>query len=272
MQSGLLRSILVKLSKLVLLNPSLNILFIPRWYPSRVDPMPGLFILRQAEALAKSNTVTVLSFHPDPRCPVKFDVVHSVEKNVKTCRVYYKTHPDGSSLIKKISDSFRYFKAHCTGLKALKDYRPDLIHGHVLTREIFFAFYLARKWHIPYLVSEHWSRYYPENGTYRGFLRKMFTGFLVRQSDGVIAVSENLKKAMLAHKLGHKRFFIVPNSIDTSAFIPLNGKAFTGKASILHVSCFEDKSKNIRGFLNSIAKVYSSRNDFTVLLAGEGPI
>jgi len=249
----------------------LNILFVPRWYPSRVDPMPGLFVLRQAEALAKSHVVQVLSVHPDPSCRVKFEVVQTVEKDVRTCRVYYKTHQEGNRLITKVLDISRFVKAHFKGVKALKGFRPDIIHGHVLTREILFAFYLAHKWHIPYLISEHWSRYLPENGTYKGMTRKWLTQFLVRRSAGVTAVSGTLKQAMLAHKLGHKRFYIVPNTIDTSAYLPLGNWDVSNKASILHVSCFEDKSKNIRGFLDSVALVFSSRTDFIVRLLGEGP-
>jgi glycosyltransferase involved in cell wall biosynthesis len=168
-------------------------------------------------------------------------------------------------------DVFRYFKAHFLGLKAMGSYRPDIIHGHVLTREILFAFYLSRKWERPYLISEHWSRYFSENGTYRGWIRKRITRFLVMRSEGVIAVSSSLKKAMLGHNLSHEHFFIVPSLVDISAYTPPEIRNFQGKATILHVSCFEDKSKNISGFLDAVAIAFSSRTDFIVLLAGEGP-
>lgn len=233
--------------------------------------MPGLFIQRQAEALAKSNMVTVLSVHPDPGCNKKFDVVNSVEKGVHACRVYYRKSRKGSGLIYVVRDMFRYFRAHFLGMKAMGSYKPDIIHGHVLTREILFAFYLSRKWERPYLISEHWSRYFSENGTYRGRTRKRITRFLVTHSEGLIAVSSSLKKAMLGHDLSHKHFFIVPNLVDISAFTPPEVRNFQGKATILHVSCFEDKSKNISGFLDAVAIAFSSRNDFIVLLAGEGP-
>lgn len=233
--------------------------------------MPGLFILRQAEALAKSNMVSVLSVHPDPGCNKNFEVVNSIENSVRVCRVYYRKSRKGYGLIYAALDIFRYLRAHFLGLKALGPYKPDIIHGHVLTREILFSFYLSRKWGRPYLISEHWSRYFSENGTYRGWIRKRITRFLVTHSEGVIAVSRSLKKAMLGHDLSHEHFFIVPNLVDISVFTPMEVRNFQGKASILHVSCFNDKSKNISGFLDAVAIAFSSRTDFIVLLAGEGP-
>jgi glycosyltransferase involved in cell wall biosynthesis len=246
-------------------------LFLPRWYPNRLDPMPGLFIRRHAEALAKTHLVTVLSVHPDPACASSAEVVFSTENNVRTCRVYYKVRTCGPSSLRKISAAIGYLRAHFKGFRALGEYRPDIIHGHILTREILFAFYLSRKWQVPYLISEHWSRYFPENGTYRGMMRKCITRFLVRNSAGITAVSGSLKKAMTGCGLDHQRFYIVPNSIDLSVFVSVKSRGQGNAPTILHVSCFEDKSKNIRGFLKAVSGVLSRKKDVKALLVGEGP-
>ncbi|MCX6286829.1 MAG: glycosyltransferase, partial [Bacteroidetes bacterium] len=142
---------------------------------------------------------------------------------------------------------------------------------HILTREIFFSWYMARKQQRPYVISEHWSRYFPENGTYKGVLRKWLTGLLLKKSAGLIAVSDSLATAMKAAGLTHPKTFIIPNVIDIEAFVPPSGKPVAGKAVILHVSCFEDKSKNITAFLDAIAELKKRRSDFSVLLVGDGP-
>lgn len=250
-------------------NP-LNILFVPRWYPSRIDPMPGLFIRRQAEALAKKHKVWVISVHPDPALNDTFEVVRSVENSVSVCRVYYRQN-SGRMIFSKITGLIRYVKAHHLGYMSLVPFTVDVVHGHILTREIFFALYMARKQARPCLVSEHWSRYFPANGTYRGTLRKFFTKRFLKRSSGLIAVSNSLATAMKDSGLAHPHTFIVPNLIDISAFVPAPSKTVDGKARILHVSCFEDKSKNISGFLEAVAEVFRRRNDFTVLMVGEGP-
>jgi len=40
---------------------------------------------------------------------------------------------------------------------------------------------------------------------------------------------------------------------------------------MIHVSCFEDKSKNITGFLRAVKTLSGKRNDFECMLVGEGP-
>jgi glycosyltransferase involved in cell wall biosynthesis len=232
--------------------------------------MPGLFIQRQAEALAKEHTVRVISVHPDPHCKNKYEVVHSVENSVNVCRVYYREEKKLSAMSVFIN-FFRYVKAHHLGYTSLGRFSVDIVHGHILTREIFFTWYMARKQKRPFIISEHWSRYFPGNGSYRGFLRRRMSSFLLRRSAGLIAVSEPLLHAMRAEKLSHPKSYIVPNVIDVSAFIPPPDKPVRDRALILHVSCFEDKSKNISGFLEAVSELYKHRQDFSVLLVGEGP-
>ncbi|MCX6281684.1 MAG: glycosyltransferase [Bacteroidetes bacterium] len=248
----------------------LKILFVPRWYPSRIDPMPGLFIQRQAEALAKEHSVQVISVHPDPLVKKNYEIVHTLENSVNVCRVYYKIAP-GLDLISKLINTGRYIRAHHHGYMSLMPFSVDVVHGHILTREIFFTWFMARKQGRPYLISEHWSRYFQENGTYRGVIRKWLTRFLLNRSAGLIVVSKPLAEAMKAVHLVHPKTFIVPNVVDVSAFVPLEKKPVTDKALILHVSCFEEKSKNIKVFLDAIARLLKKRDDFRVRLVGEGP-
>ncbi len=255
------------------LNPQdkgLKILFVPRWYPNRIDPMPGLFIQKQAGALAKKHSVQILSVHPDPDCKGTYEIVNSVENAVRACHVYYKADQT-RSVFSKLTGIIRYIKAHHIGYHSLMPFAVDIIHGHILTREIFFAWFMARKQGCPYIISEHWSRYYPGNGTYKGLIRKWLTRLLLKNSSGLITVSESLAQAMKSVKLVHPTTRVVPNVVDTGLFVPPSEKPVESKAVILHVSCFEDKSKNISGFLDAITQLYQSRNDFRVLMVGEGP-
>ncbi|MCX6283403.1 MAG: glycosyltransferase, partial [Bacteroidetes bacterium] len=71
--------------------------------------------------------------------------------------------------------------------------------------------------------------------------------------------------------LAHPKTFVVPNVVNIALFVPPQSKPATGKAVILHVSCFEDKSKNITAFLDAMAVLFKRGKDFNVLLVGEGP-
>ncbi|MBL6950838.1 MAG: hypothetical protein ISR57_09370, partial [Bacteroidales bacterium] len=95
---------------------TLNILFLPRWYPNRHDPMPGLFIQRQAESLAKSNQVVVLYVHPDSECPCEFEIDYAEEQGVNVIRVYYQVPAPSASFFNPFVHLFRFVRAHLRGL------------------------------------------------------------------------------------------------------------------------------------------------------------
>ncbi|MGE5424945.1 MAG: hypothetical protein ACM3N9_06255, partial [Syntrophothermus sp.] len=71
------------------MDKKLRILFLPKWYPNRFDPMPGLFIQRQAESISENCDVAVLSVHPVLHAPNKYEIDVAWETGVFTVRVYY---------------------------------------------------------------------------------------------------------------------------------------------------------------------------------------
>lgn len=233
--------------------------------------MPGLFIQQLAEALSESCNVAVLTCVPDPGCVGKREIEIGMEQGVHVVRVYYKesdsTIPRFTALLK----AYWFFLAYREGFRALRFFEPDLMHVHVLTRHGVVAWLGRVMTGTPYIISEHWSRYFRENGTYRGLLRKWMTRWVVKRASAVVTVSELLKKAMEQQGLSHARFAVIPNPVNMDAFSPAERKPQGHIRRILHLSCFEDKSKNISGLLQVIARLASRRDDFICELAGEGP-
>ena len=127
-------------------DQSLNILFLPRWYPNRHDPMPGLFIQKQAEVLAKSNQVAVLYVHPDPECPNEFEIDYAEEAGVNVIRVYYRVPAPSTSFFTPFVHITRFIRAHLRGLDMVSDFSPDIVHSHILTRTGAVGYWLARRW------------------------------------------------------------------------------------------------------------------------------
>jgi glycosyltransferase involved in cell wall biosynthesis len=167
---------------------------------------------------------------------------------------------------------YRYLKAHYIGFRKLKPEfgLPALVHVNVLTRCGLVALLLKYYVSVPYVITEHWSRYLPSRNSYRGILRKWLTSLVVRQSYGMVTVSEALKKAMIDHGLDHSVFRVIPNSVDTSVFVPGSDPP-NGKKIISHISCFDDKAKNISGIIRSVHQLSKKRNDFEFHLIGDGP-
>jgi glycosyltransferase involved in cell wall biosynthesis len=245
-----------------------RILFLPAWYPNRHDRQFANFIERQARALAGHVDISVLYPCPDRTMIGKARQVEvSDESGVKVIRIYY--YAGNHALIK----AFRYARTVLSGYNIVKKQagRPDLVHAHILTRAGIMARLIRMFGGIPYVISEHWSRYLPEHNTYRGAARKMLTRWAVRKAAALIAVSETLEEAMRVKGIRHERFHVVPNVIDTNLFRP-GVKTISGqKKRMVHVSSFEDRSKNIAGILQAVKALSVKRSDFTCHLVGDGP-
>lgn len=282
-----------------------HIVFLARWYPHRYDPMFGLFVQRHAEAAALFNDITVIycqqiesqsrkvaksqsrdaSITPekneqyviDTSNHKKFEIVRTLENNVDTIRVYYKKPKN------KILSLIRFYRANMMALKIGRDKsRPyDLIHVHILTRLGVIAWMQKLLHKTPYIITEHWSRYLPGND-FNGFLRKFFTKIIVRNAKSVTTVTENLANAMKAHGLKNDNYVTLPNVVnldmfhiskkntDTSSHVTICEDATSHVPTIIHISCFEDKSKNISGLLESLKIVDEKGIDFQCTLIGEG--
>jgi glycosyltransferase involved in cell wall biosynthesis len=247
----------------------LQILFLPRWYPHRYDPMPGLFIQRQAEASSRYCEVAVLYVHADEHAVNHYEIDFAEENGVRVVRVYYRE--PGSKVCKSLFKAVRFLYAHYLGFKMLRSFRPDLIHVHVLTREGMIAWVLKGFKGIPYVITEHWSRYLKESDVFRGFFRKQITRRVVRSASAMIAVSETLKSAMLRFGIENHDFRVVPNPVETNLFFPGIQKAERKVKRFIHISCFEDRPKNISGLLNAVAALSGERSDFECLFIGDGP-
>ena len=249
-----------------------HIVFLARWYPHRYDPMFGLFVQRHAEAAALFNDITVIycneqramSNEPNahsskPTAQSKFEIVRTNENNVDTIRVYYKKPKN------KILSLIRFYRANMKALKLCG--KPDLIHVHILTRLGVIAWIQKKLHKTPYIITEHWSRYLPGND-FGGFLRKLFTKIVVRNAETVTTVTENLAIAMKNHGLKNDNYVVLPNVVNLDMFHI--SKRNNNPCKIIHISCFEDKSKNISGLLESLKIINDKGIDFQCTLIGEG--
>ena len=249
-----------------------KVLFLARWYPDRYDPMLGLFIKRHAEVAAGFADVSVLYLRAAPELPYGFQIDQKVDNKVFTTVVYYGTKSDSFSFLSKPFAGFRFVIAFIKGYRFLLNTwgKPGIIHVNVLTRLGIFALWLRIFSGIRYVITEHWSRYLPVTGTYKGLFRKVFTKHVVGNAEAVSTVSQNLAKAMQSHGLSNRHYMVLPNVVDTEAYVPAKSISEREKHRFIHISCFEDRSKNISGLLRTISNLAASRNDFECLMVGEG--
>lgn len=251
----------------------IKVLFLSAWYPNRYDAMAGLFVRKHAEAVSLYCDVTVLYVHGDKNIK-KTEVVHqTLNLNAREIIVYFPEKKSG--VLRKLIKFLNYLYANFIGYNAVKASagQPDIVHVNVLTRTGLLAYWLKKTQNVPYVITEHWTRYLPLNDTYKGFYRKLLTQLIVKNSEVIMPVSEQLKNAMLMHGLKHAKYIIVNNVVD-DYFYKLKTdepKIASSKKKILHVSCFLEKAKNVKGLLNAVKSLSTTRNDFELIIVGYGP-
>jgi glycosyltransferase involved in cell wall biosynthesis len=249
----------------------MKILFLSAWYPNKYDPMPGLFVKQHAEAVSSDHEVAVLYTHAGDDRNWSIDQ-RSIE-NIQTTIVYY---PKNNNILLRSNPfwkGFQFLYAHYIGYRKIKKTfgKPQLVHVNILTRCGVVAWLLKISRNIPYVITEHWSRYLPIRQNYNGFFRKFLTRIVLKNSLGICTVSDALRQAMIQNGIRHKNFQVIPNSVDTSVFIPAQSAVNDPIKTIGHISCFDEAAKNISGILQTIARLKEKRTDFRLLLIGEGP-
>jgi glycosyltransferase involved in cell wall biosynthesis len=256
-------------------SQNIKVLHLSRWYPNRYDPMPGLFIQRHAEAVSKYCDVGVVYVHA-VECAEqtqRFELQLEELNGVPTARVYYKNPCKNFFLIGKFIKVYRFYKANKIGIRAIKAELEgiDLIHVHILTRLGVIALFNKFFRNIPYIISEHWSRYLPLTDEFKGGFRKWVTRIVVKHASAVTTVTQNLADAMQNHGLKNPNYKVLANVVTVDFLkVPTKERLGSAKTTFIHVSCFEDKSKNISGLLHVILSLSKKRNDFIFKLVGDG--
>lgn len=253
-------------------NNSSRILIFTPWYPNRYDSMFGLFVQRHAEIISVDESVVVIYIHgTDQKLERNFEIEVSGKDNLQEIRIYFSKKSNKGGL-SGISNMIRYLRAF---FKVWRFYKgnfklPDITHVNVLTRAGLQALYLKYIHKIPYVITEHWSRYIPENNSFRGWLHKHLTKIVVKNARVVSAVSQKLMKSMKDAGLEHPNYKLVYNYVDTDLFKPPKENKKNEVIHFLHVSCFEDKSKNISGIINVIEQLKIKGYDFKMTMIGDG--
>lgn len=235
----------------------MKVLYLTEWYPHRYDAMPGLFVRKHAAAAVRQGAeVCVLYFLKDENA-CTLEIEEQTTDGIREIYVYYHCH---------------FLKAMKNGWKEVQKRwgAPDLVQLNVLTKNGLLAYFLKRTRHIPYIIVEHWSGYLPENNSFRGGLHGRLMKHIARNASAILPVSEALEKAMKQCGISNGRWERVHNVVD-DFFYEEKPTENSGKFRFLHVSCFDERSKNIRGILDAAKLLSEQRADFEMHIVGNGP-
>ncbi len=253
----------------------LHVLHIARWYPYEEDPMFGLFLQRQVKALSGKCANTVIFVWPSRHITDVKRTEQTDGDGLREIRVFF---PAQSSALRNATTWLRHVLAEARAL--LNQMTVHVIHAHMLTRAAYAASLLSREFAIPYVISEHWSRYFPQSRGYPKTWELILAKRCLKKSAGLICVSQPLQLAMKALGLGHSRSCIIPNVVDTSLFRHGTAKQSamaalsdrTKPVVMVHLSCFDEHAKNINALIDAMAllKREDLAQNFRISLFGNG--
>lgn len=207
----------------------MHILILPSFYPTQENPNYGSFFYEQASHLQEAG-LQVGVIHPEVR-PFKaltlpllqknyFQISETVERGMNT----FRSHgwnlspgflPGTMHLFVKCADKLfqRYVKRHGV---------PGLIHAHCTVWGGVTAHHLAKKYGIPFLITEHRSEFLHSQliskKIYLPYLEKKVRETL-SEASACVAVSSTLKSALERYTESIK---VIPNFLDLKEFNPSN--------------------------------------------------
>lgn len=232
--------------------------------------MAGLFVKHHAVAIKPYVDVAVLHvIYNLNKQEKKIVYDYTVDDGIPTLVAYIRIR---KSFFDKLIYPFRYLKAVFKGYKQLTQEfgSPDIHHVHILTRSGIIAYIKKITKGIPYVITEHWSRYLPQNSkSYSGFIKKHLTKKIAKNASLITTVSEHLGVAMQKHGLSNS-YEQISNVVDIDFFKPLPTKHKNFKPVLLHVSCFDEKPKNVKGILSAVKLLNNEGFEFELRLVGTG--
>lgn len=149
----------------------------------------------------------------------------------------------------------------------------DVVQLNVLTLKLgLMAYVLKRVFGIPYIIVEHWSCYLPENGSYlqQPRWKRAVLEEIAREASGIYPVSQKLEDAMKACGIQNKVWGRMENVVDDFFYSAEGRVASAETVQLLHVSCFDEAPKNVKGLLRAIKTISEKRQDFRLTLVGTG--
>jgi len=249
-----------------------KILWLPGWYPDKMEPFSGDFIQRHARAASLYHIVQVIHIRRDREGKITKGVKeeHFQDGNLKEKIIYYYTPLFSISFLDKIISNKTYSRLY---RKAIKEYIkaegfPVCAHVHIINKNGLLALWLKKKFTIPFFITEHWTVYLPGavphfkklNFFFRVMWRK-----IIKAAEGCSVVSECLE-ASINRIQNNIRFTVIPNAADDTIFFPAK-KREEGVTRFIHISGL-NYQKNPEAILQAFAIAKKTNPAFTVTIFG----
>ncbi|WP_153797158.1 glycosyltransferase [Foetidibacter luteolus] len=249
----------------------MNALWLTSWYPNSSDRYKGDFIQRHAFAASLYNRIQLIHIEIAERNSLTTSTEITETTNANLHEKVILIRASGLPYpFNKAADYLHYlltFQKHIRRHIA-QNGLPHIVHVHIAMKAGLAALWIKRKWHIPYLLTEHWTIYNstaPDRFEHKSFLFRYFNRLVVKNAAMLLPVSNNLGDA-IKQKLYPTTSQRVLNAVDTSLFYY---QPSTNKDSflLLHVSVM-NAQKNPEGIIRAFAALHKTNSHTRLMMIG----
>lgn len=213
---------------------------------------------RHAEAVSTLHQVEILHAIGDFDQKEIFRFDENLVNGIRTLIVYYRNSNN------PLKNFVRRMKAYSLGFKKME--KPDLVHANVMHNNMLFAVYLKKKYHIPFVITEHWTSLRLKNHPTTGLFVKKTAKFIGNHASYILPVSKELGSGL--RKLGIiSKMEVIPNVVDTDLFFPVD--EMSDRFTFLHISNLISR-KNPEKILSAAISLWNKGLDFRLELGGDG--
>lgn len=245
----------------------LKVLFITAWYPTKEQPVGGVFVREHAKAVRLYDDVIVL--HCGGQSPdvkglwrVEEDTDESLTEGIPTYRVWHRRSP-----IPKTS-FFIYLWSALGAFRQImaEGFHPDIIHAHVYTAGLP-AVLIGKLYHLPVVITEGYSAF-PRR--LLSTVEVLKARFAFQWSELVLPVSSALQTAIQDYGI-RAQFRVVPRAVDPAVFFPrANSNRDEKPRRLLFVGLLVPV-KGVPYLLQALAILHRRRDDWHLDIVGDGP-
>ncbi|MEJ7681189.1 MAG: glycosyltransferase family 4 protein [Segetibacter sp.] len=260
--------------KNVQLSSKNYVLVVPGWYPTWQDQFTGDFNQRQVKAAGIHMPQVVLHIVKD-QAQTLTDVeirYKQLTENIVEITVMYPEKKN--RWVDSVYSNLIYVHLLYTYADIIKKRWgiPLLIHSYIVIRGGLGGLLLSGKFKIPFILSEHWTIYYPEDPGYllkRNFIFRWMVKIIFKNVNRFLPVTKSLQQQVykLLKPIPSK---IIPNAVETEFFFYEEDAVKEDSFRFVHISTMVYQ-KNPEGLLRGFKKFYELYNNSCLWMVGPYP-
>ena len=249
------------------------VLALPGWYPTWLDPLPGDFNQRHIKAASLFKPQVVLYVGKDPSGALRKTEVRTNQLSERVVEVMVIYPRNKIKLWDAIHSNIKFFLLLYKFSDIIKSKygKPQFLHSYIVMRGGLAGWILGRRWALPFILTENWTIYYPEDPGYllkRNVIFRWLVKKIFRHVTTFLPVTNNLQRRAAA-LVGEVPFSVIPNVVETKIFklqqpVQQHSFRFTHVSTMIY-------QKNPEGLLRCFKKFNADNPNTFLLMVGPYP-